>query len=43
MNANMHKHTVKRMSLTVQKAVTTTGKGGAGRRAKGGHEEEAER
>lgn len=29
MNANMRKHIVTRMSLTVQKTVTTTGKGKA--------------
>lgn len=44
MNVNtQERRAAKRMSLTAQRAVTATGKGEAKRRAKGGHEGEAER
>lgn len=46
MNVNLQwpkQDMVKRMSLTVQKAITATGKDEARRRAEGGHEGEAER
>lgn len=43
MNGNMHWHRVKRISLTAQKAITTTGSDEAGRRAKGERGGEAER
>lgn len=43
MNVNAQERRAKRMSLTAQRAVTATGKGEARRRAKGGHEGEAER